>query len=199
MLRTSPKRGLGRRVTTATIPVLLAVGGGNAIAQTPDDVPSRVAATNPIFLKVDGVQGESSDAQHPGEIDVKSFHIKAINTPGTAGGGGSAGKVAFSQAEFTKSYDKSSPQLLQKVANGAHIKTVSFTFRRAGGAGENFLVYKLDDVLVSSYEQGGDTGVSPLLEHVGLTFSKIVATYTPVAGPPLVTAGWDVKLNAPAS
>ena len=189
--RTSPRRGFGRRVTTATIPLLLAVGGGNAIAAVP-------AQPNASFLKIDGVQGESADAQHPGEIDVKTFHIKATNTPGTLGGGGGAGKVAFSQAEFTKTYDKSSPQLLQKVANGAHIKTVSFTFRRPGASGENFLVYKLDDVVVSSYEQGGDTGVSPLLEHVGLTFSKLTVSYTPVAGPPLVTAGWDLKLNAPA-
>jgi type VI secretion system secreted protein Hcp len=188
--RTSPRRGFGRRVTTATIPLLLAVGGGSAVAA----VPAQPAAS---FLKIDGVQGESSDAQHPGEIDVKSFHIKATNTGGSAaGGGGGAGKVAFGAAEFTKTYDKSSPQLLQKVADGQHIRTVSFSFRRPGT--ENFLVYKLDDVVVSSYEQGGDTGVSPLLEHVGLTFSKIAVSYTPVAGPPLVTAGWDVKLNAPA-
>jgi type VI secretion system secreted protein Hcp len=181
--RTSPRRGFGRRVTTATIPVLLAVGGGNAIAA----VPAQPTAS---FVKIDGVQGESGDAQHPGEIDVKSFHLKAVNA---------GGKVTFGAAEFTKSYDKSSPLLLEKVANGTHIRTVSFTFRRVGGGGvENFLVYKLDDVVVSAYEQGGDTGVSPLLEHVGLTFSKIVVSYTPVAGPPLVTAGWDLKLNAPA-
>ena len=189
MLRTSPRRGFGRRVTTAAIPLLLAVGGGNAIAA----VPAQPAAS---FLKIDGVQGESADAQHPGEIDVKSFHLKATNAGGSAAGGGGAGKVVFGQAEFTKTYDKSSPQLLQKVANGVHIKAVSFTFRRPGT--ENFLVYKLDDVVVSSYEQGGDTGVSPLLEHVGLMFSKITVAYTPVAGPPLVTAGWDLKLNAPA-
>jgi type VI secretion system secreted protein Hcp len=189
MLRTSPRRGFGRRVTTATIPLLLAVGGGSAVAA----VPAQPSAS---FLKIDGVQGESADAQHPGEIDVKTFHIKATNTPGVAGGGGGAGKVAFGAAEFTKTYDKSSPQLLQKVATGQHIRTVSFTFRRPGT--ENFLVYKLDDVVVSSYEQGGDTGVSPLLEHVGLTFSKIAVAYTPVAGPPLVTAGWDLKLNVPA-
>src|SRR5215475_5004387 len=107
MLRTSPRRGFGRRVTTATIPLLLAVGGGNAIAA----VPAQPSAS---FLKIDGVQGESSDAQHPGEIEVKSFHLKATNTVTTAGSAGGAGRAAFSQAEFTKNYDKSSPQLLQK-------------------------------------------------------------------------------------
>ncbi len=189
--RTSPRRGFGRRVTTATIPLLLAVGGANAVAA----VPAQPTAS---FVKFDGVAGESTDARHPGESDIQTFHIKATNTPATAGGGGGAGKVAFGESEYTKSYDKASPQLLQKVATGQHVKTVSFSFRRGGNAGDGFLVYKLDDVVVSSYEQGGDTGVSPLLEHVGLTFSKIAVSYTPVAGPPLVTAGWDLKLNAPA-
>ena len=191
MLRTSPRRGLGRRVTTATIPLLLAVGGGNAIAA----VPAQPTAS---FVKIDGVPGESTDARRPGESDIQTFHLKATNSADVAGGGGGAGKVEFGAAEFTKSYDTSSPQLLQKVADGTHIKTVSFSFRRGGYAGDGFLVYTLDDVAVSSYEQGGDTGVSPLLEHVGLTFAKIAVSYTPVAGPPLVTAGWDLKLNGPA-
>src|SRR3954451_22420011 len=159
MLRTSPRRGLGRRVTTATIPLLLAVGGGNAIAA----VPAQPTAS---FVKLDGIPGESTDARHPGESDIKTSHLKPPNPPASAGGGGGGGKVTFGAAEFTKSYDKSSPQLLQKGANGSHINTVSFSFRRGGFAGDGFLVYTLDDVAVSSYEQGGDTGVSPLLEHV---------------------------------
>ena len=101
-LRTSPRRGFGRRVTTATIPLLLAVGGGNAIAA----VPAQPTAS---FVKIDGV---------PGESDIQSFHIKATNTPGTAGGGGGAGKVSFGAAEFTKSYDKSSPQLWDLKLSG---------------------------------------------------------------------------------
>src|SRR3954469_18110213 len=117
MLRTSPRRGFGRRVTTATIPLLLAVGGGSAIAALP-------AQPTASFVKIDGIPGESTDARHPAESDIQTFHIKATNNAGTAGGG-AGGKVEFGAAEFTKSYDKSSPQLLQKVANGTHIATVS--------------------------------------------------------------------------
>src|SRR4051794_6008235 len=135
--RTSPRRGFGRRVTTVTVPLLLAVGGGNAIAA----VPAQPTAS---FVKIDGLPGESTDARHPAESDIQTFHIKATNSTGTAGGGGGAGKVEFGAAEFTKSYDKSSPELLQKVANGTHIATVSFSFRRGGYAGDGFLVYKLD-------------------------------------------------------
>jgi type VI secretion system secreted protein Hcp len=164
----------------AAIPVLLAAGAGNAAAAV-SQTPSA------MFLKLDGAPGESADPLHPGEIDVKSFHLTATNT---------AGRVTFGAAELTKTYDKSSPALLQDVSSGKHLASATFSFRRPGT--EGFLTYKLTDVVVASYEQGGEATVSPLLEHVGLTFSKIQVSYTPVAGPPLVTAGWDLKLNAPA-
>ena len=32
---------------------------------------------------------------------------------------------------------------------------------------------QLHDVTVGEYEQGGDTGVPPLLEHVALDFAKV--------------------------
>ena len=50
---------------------------------------------------------------------------------------------------------------------------------------------------VTSYEQGSETTTRRrcCLEHVALNFSKVQISYTPVAGPPLVTAGWDVQLD----
>ena len=212
MPQTSTPRAFVRRVTMAAVPVALAVGAGSALAAAgaTDGVASRPepiaqpaelsAAGNqpgaavPVFLKLDGIPGESGDALHPGEIDVKSFGLGAKNSSV----GGAPGKVTFSSVTFTKTYDKSSPLLLQRVATGARIPQATFSFRRSGKQGEGFLVYRFQDVTVSAYEQGGDTSVSPLLERVALDFSKVQVSYLPIAGPPLVTAGWDLKLNAPA-
>jgi type VI secretion system secreted protein Hcp len=198
----SSTRRFARRVTLVALPLVLAAGAASAIADAVPNGPDQVgvngggnqAATVPVFLKLDGIPGESADAFHPGEIDVKSFAVGAKNSA-TAGG---AGKVTFSAVSFTKVYDKSSPILLQRAANGLHIPQATFTFRRPGPRGDGFLVYKFQDVTVSDYEQGGDTGVSPLLEHVALDFAQVQVSYLPVAGPPLVTAGWDLNLNAPA-
>ena len=194
-----------RRVAIAAVPVVLAVGAASAIAATADGVPIRLEpidvnrngngnqpGSGPVFLKLDGIPGESADALHPGEIDVQSFGIGAKNS--STGG---PGKVNFSSVSFTKVYDKSSPLLLQRVATGQHIAQATFTFRRSGAKGDGFLVYRLHDVTVGEYEQG-DIGVSPLLEHVALDFATVQVSYLPLAGPPLVTAGWDLKLNAPA-
>ncbi|MDA0159549.1 type VI secretion system tube protein Hcp [Solirubrobacter ginsenosidimutans] len=201
MPQLSTRRRLARRVALVAVPLMLAIGATNAIADpgpplqadsNTTTIPGQ-AGTTPVFLKLDGIPGESADPSHPGEIDVKSFAFGAKNSS-TEGG---PGKVTFSSISFTKAYDKSSPLLLQHVATGQRIPQATFSFRRSGRNGDGFLVYKFQDLGVGEYQQGGDTGVSPLLEHVVLDFAKVQVSYLPVAGPPLVTAGWDVRLNAP--
>ena len=191
----STPRRLARRVTIAAVPLVLAVGTASALAGPTDGSATNTnqSAGTPVFLKLDGIPGESGDAFHPGEIDVKSFALGATNSATD----GNPGKVTFSSVSFTKVYDKSSPLLLQRVATGQRIPQATFTFRRSGFKGDGFLVYKFQDLGVSEYQQGGDAGVSPLLERVALDFSRVQVSYLPVAGPPLVTAGWDLKLNAP--
>ncbi|MCP6726322.1 type VI secretion system tube protein Hcp, partial [Klebsiella pneumoniae] len=48
-----------------------------------------------MFLKLDGVTGESQDSKHKGEIHIESFSW-GMNQTGASGsgGGGGAGKVS---------------------------------------------------------------------------------------------------------
>jgi type VI secretion system secreted protein Hcp len=146
------------------------------------------------FLKIDGIAGESADPAHAGEIDVKAFGFGGKNSAGGgAGGGGGAGKVAFSDVTFSKLYDASSPKLLQRLATGQHIPSVTFSFRRPGTTdGAPFLTYKLSDVVVTSYQQGG-AKERPLLEQVALNFAKVEISYTPAGGGTPITAGVNLK------
>ena len=110
---------------------------------------------------------------------MKSFAIDGKNTPSGAGGGGGAGKVAFGNVRFAKLYDASSPKLLLRTATGQHLATVTFTFKEASAV----TTYKLSDVTVVDYEQGGDKE-RPLLEHVELNFAKVEVSYRPAAARP---------------
>src|SRR5256885_3864946 len=85
------------------------------------------------FLKVDGIEGESTDSKHKGEIDVQSFSWGETQS-GTfaAGGGGGAGKVAMQDFHFVMGVNKSSPKLMLACANGQHIKQAVLTCRKAG-------------------------------------------------------------------
>jgi type VI secretion system secreted protein Hcp len=124
-----------------------------------------------------------------GQIDVKAFGFGGKNTPSTAGGGGGAGEVAFHDVVLAKLYDATSPKLFQRLATGEHIKQVTFTLESQG----DDLTYKLSDVVVTGYDQGG-ARERPLLERVELNFAKVEIAYTPAGGAP-VTAGFDVKAN----
>jgi len=63
-----------------------------------------------MFLKIDGVEGESKDQKHPGTIEIESFSW-GMSNPGThgSGGGGGTGKASFSDLSFHKSLDNPPP------------------------------------------------------------------------------------------
>ncbi len=65
-----------------------------------------------IFLKIDGVKGESSDAQHREEIEPASFSWGVSQEGATsAGGGAGAGKASFQDLHIIMNVSRASPQL----------------------------------------------------------------------------------------
>jgi type VI secretion system secreted protein Hcp len=155
------------------------------------------------FLKIDGIQGESLDSKHKGEIQLESFSWGEIN-PGTAhsGGGGGAGKVQMQDLHFVMQINKASPKLMLACASGKHIKQAVLTARKAGKAQQEFLVFKFTDLLVSSYQTGGSQHAEVLpMDQVSFNFARIELEYRPqkadgsLDAP--IKAGWDLKTNKP--
>jgi type VI secretion system secreted protein Hcp len=63
-----------------------------------------------IFLKINGIEGESQDADHKNEIEVLAFNWKAYQESTMhAGSGGGAGKATVEDLEFDHYVDRSSP------------------------------------------------------------------------------------------
>ena len=156
-----------------------------------------------IFLKVDGIKGESSDAQHREEIEVASFSWGASQQGTTsAGGGAGAGKASFQDLHVFMSVSRAGPQLFLACAQGRHIKTAVLTCRRAGGREQHdFLRYTLSDVLVSSYQTNGQAEHGVPVDQVSFKYAQVKVEYRPQKadgslGAP-VTAGWNLKTNEP--
>jgi type VI secretion system secreted protein Hcp len=146
-----------------------------------------------IFLKLDGISGESTDEDHKGEIDVEAFTFNAKRA---------SGKVRFSPLRVIKVYDASSPKLMQAAASGRQIRSGTLTFRRSGDPnGVEFLTYKLSDLTVTSYQEGGanadDRTLGSLEDEVGLTPAKVQVTEKTVdAGGKsgaVVSASFDIR------
>jgi type VI secretion system secreted protein Hcp len=153
------------------------------------------------FLKVEGIDGESQDSKHKGEIDVESFSWGVSQTGAHAGGGGGgAGKASFQDFHFVTKANKGSPKLFLACATGQHIKKAVLTCRKAGTEQQEFLVITFSDLLVSSYQTGG-SGHSDIvpMDQCSLNYAKIEFAYSPqkpdgTLDAPVKT-GYDVKSN----
>ena len=109
------------------------------------------------FLKLDGIEGESNDKAHKGEIEISSYSWGVANSGSFShGGGGGEGKATFQDLHFGMPMSKASPKLMSSCATGKHIPSAVLTCRKAGGTQTEFLKIKLADVLVSSYQNGGN-------------------------------------------
>lgn len=133
-----------------------------------------------MFLKLQGVKGESEDAKHAGETDVLAWSWGA-STSGTmhVGGGGGAGKANFQDLSLTKWVDAGSVTLLQHVSKGTHITKGQLIVRKAGDKPLEYLKIDLKDIIVSSVSTGGSGGEDRLTENVTLNFREWKMTYTP--------------------
>jgi type VI secretion system secreted protein Hcp len=150
------------------------------------------------FLKLDGIEGESTDSKHAKEIDVLSWSWGETNS-GTAGsgGGGGTGVVSMQDFHFTMKVSKASPALMQKCATGEHIAKGVLVCRKAGKDQQEYLTITLTDLIVASYQTGGSQGDVIPVDQIGLNFSAIELDYKPQdekgALGAKVHGGWDVS------
>jgi type VI secretion system secreted protein Hcp len=107
-----------------------------------------------MYMQVDGVSGESKDANHKGWTDILSYSWGA-NQPGSmvTGGGGGIGKVSFDDLQVVAYADKATPAILKFCANGKHIPQVQLSICKAGGSQVEYKRITLTDVLVSALQQ----------------------------------------------
>lgn len=133
-----------------------------------------------MFLKIEGIQGESIDKVHADEIDVLawSWGMSQSGSMHISLGGG-AGKVAVQDLTITKYVDRSSPNLMQKCCTGEHYKEAKLTIRKAGADPLEYMIITMKSVLVTSISSGGSGGEDKLTETITLNFAEFENVYTP--------------------
>lgn len=131
------------------------------------------------FLKLEGIDGESPDAEYGKWIQVESWSFGESQGGSFAyGGGGGAGKVQMQDFHFVMKCNRASPKLFQYCAKGQHIPTGKVYARKAGGKQETFLKVDFTDMLVSSWQTSGSgsSDVIPM-DQCSLNFSKCEIEY----------------------
>lgn len=154
-----------------------------------------------MFLKIDGIEGESADSTHAGELQIESFSWGATNAGSSSlGGGAGSGKVSMQDFHFVINFGKHSPKLMEACATGQHIAKATLTCRKAGGDKMEFLKVTFSDILISSYQTGASAAGSELpMDQCSFNYTKIEKEYKEqkadgsLGG--TVKAGYDLKQN----
>lgn len=169
-----------KRIATIVLGLAVAALMVTASVPTSSPTPTASAASADYFLKLDGIDGEADDANHPGAIQIESWSwgVTQMGTGGHGGGGG-AGKASFSDLSVMKRIDKSTPLLAKACATGEHIKNATLIVtRKAQGGTEDYYKLTLSDVTCTSLQQAG-TGSDAPSESVTFTYDKIEMAYLP--------------------
>ena len=153
-----------------------------------------------IFAKLGDIKGESLDSKHKDEVEVLSWSWGVSQTgSGATGSGAGAGKANFNDFNFTHRVDKASPNLLKACATGEHLKDATITARKAGKGQQEFLIIKMNDVIVTSVALASPEDTSATSENVGLRFAKVELEYKPQKADGSLDAGvffkYDIKAN----
>jgi type VI secretion system secreted protein Hcp len=133
-----------------------------------------------IYLQIDGLKGESTDADHKDWIEIHSYN-HSISQPASAtansAGGGTTGRSQHSDYSITKYVDLASPKLYEMCSSGKHIKKVKIEMLRASGDKRvKYMVVDLEEVVISHVAPAG--GHDFPSESVSFNYGTIKWTYT---------------------
>ena len=154
-----------------------------------------------IRLKIDGINGESTDDKHKDWIEVLSYNwgvSQMASAIASSSGGGTAQRADLQDLSIVKLLDSSTPLLFRACADGSHIKEVKLELCRAGGDKVIYMEYVLNNVIISSVSDGGGGGEPT--ESVTFNYGKIKLNYIKQkradgSGGGNIPAGWDLEAN----
>lgn len=153
------------------------------------------------YLKIDGIDGESSAGGYENWIQLLEYHSGVRQHGGGSTSGTkthSGGRADFDPFVVTKLIDKSSPLLAEYCAGSETIKTVTMAICKSSQGKQKFMEYKLTDATIMQVAASGLSKGSEEkpTETVSFRFDKIEWAYKQFdnagKGQGDVKKGWNV-------
>ncbi|MBN3752370.1 type VI secretion system tube protein Hcp [Paraburkholderia sp. Tr-20389] len=153
-----------------------------------------------IFMKINGIDGESQDSTHKREIEVLKWGwCVAQDSTMHTGSGGGAGKARVDDLQFEHLVDRASPNLMKYCLTGKHVDSAVLSVRKAGGNPLEYLKLTMSDVIITQVRPAGSNDDNGILEQVRLSFAKVKQEYVVQneqgGSGGAVTAAYDIKGN----
>jgi len=167
-----------------------------------------------VYLKLDNIDGESTDDKHSGQIELISFDYgidQPSEGPGSGKGAAGFGRAEFKEFRCVKYLDKATANLHKAAANGTNIGSGTLEVCQATGEKSVVLKVEFSNLMVSDVKTGNAMDISQFnipaekssdtfLEYVAFKYGKIKTTYTEYdhdtgASKGNTEFGWDVSKN----
>lgn len=135
-----------------------------------------------MFLKLEGITGESEDSAHADWIEIISWS-HSFSQPTSAvrsSSGATVEKANHSDLSITKYIDNATDAILTYCWNGNMIPTANIECFRADAESNTpikYLLIEMEQVVVSNYSISAGGGDIPM-ENVSLSYGKVTYTYT---------------------
>ncbi len=129
-----------------------------------------------MFLKLQGITGEATDAAYQSEIDVVSWSW-GMQAPTSVTTGQALGRSTIGELQVVKRVDRATPTLMQFLHGNVLIGQGKLTVRKAGASPFVYFTIALDEVRITAITD--ESRDSELMERVSLAFRKVTVEYTP--------------------
>jgi len=155
-----------------------------------------VSAASDYLLEIEGIDSERPEKG----IEIQAFSHD-VKSPRDAASGLATGKrqhqPSFSDISVSKVCDKATPKLFLACCQGTHFPSATITCRKTSSTGQGsvpYMVVRMQDVMVSSYQASGATGDEGATNSFSLSFQKIEITFIAADGS-VSKASWDLATN----
>lgn len=140
---------------------------------------SAAYAQSSYYMSIPGIVGESTAQDHNGWLMATGLQAQAPQGRSTPG-----------SIQIVRNVDKASPKLMQISSTGKHIPEVVIEAMRTDSTSKQpYLIIKMTDVVISSYDQIPASGGSLPQERIQLNYSKVEWIYNNQSGPAKGSAG----------
>lgn len=154
------------------------------------------------FMKIDGIEGESTDAKYKNWFELHSFsHGLSQPSSGEPSTGGSRTAERCDHQDFVihKDIDKATTKFFEYCCQGKHIANITVVLcRTINNQPVEYMKYELKDSIVAHWEMSGSGGLPT--DTLSFNYGGIKWTYTELdhrtgAAKGGVPAGWDLVEN----
>ena len=133
-----------------------------------------------MYMKIDGVPGNSKDFQHKGWFDVLSWNW-GMTSNRKAPKCEDSDKTSLNELSVIKSVGSDSAAIRSLFAKGAVIPSIEFSIIPEVGKREvktKYVNMKMENVIIKSIISGGNMEENFFKEHITFLFEKIWTEYT---------------------